>query len=120
MKKQAGVSFVTVLLVLTLIGVFAKAGIAVIPMYWDDKLLGKVLENVHESGDVNSRTRQKELKQLIEERMRSNRLNIPTEGMTVMRIQGGLLLQWEYEIRSNFMGNVDLVGRFHHEEEFNQ
>merc|ERR1711941_16351 len=105
---QAGVSFVTVLLVLSLLGVFVKAGIAIIPMYWDDKLLSKVLENVHDSGEVNSRTRQKELKQIIQSRMNSNNINIPTDGMTVKRIQGGLLLQWEYERRGNFIANIDL------------
>lgn len=119
MKKQAGISFVTVLLVLTLVGVFAKAGIALAPMYWDDKLLTKILENVHESGEVNSRTRQKELKQIIAVRMHSNRLTLPTDDMVVKRVQGGLLLQWKYEVRNNFMGNIDLVGRFYHEEEFN-
>lgn len=119
MKKQSGVSFVTVLLIVTLIGIFAKAGIAIIPMYWEDKLLGKIFENVHDSGEVDSKTRQRELKGIIEARMRSNQMNIPTDNMVVTRIQGGLLLKWDYEVRSGFFANIDLVGRFHHEEEFN-
>ena len=119
MKKQTGVSFVTVLVILTIVGVIVKAGIAVGPMYWDDKLVKTIFENIRESGEVNSRTRQKELKQMIQSRLDSNNVNIPTDGMTVKRVSGGLLLQWEYESRGNFIANIDLVGRFYHEEEFN-
>ena len=118
MKKQVGASFMTVLVILTILGVVAKAGVALVPMYWDDKLLRKILENVHESGEVNAKTRQKELKQTIQDRMQQNMLNIPVENMVVTRISGGLLLKWEYESRGNFFGNIDLVGRFYHEEEF--
>ncbi|MFL0807612.1 MAG: DUF4845 domain-containing protein [Oceanobacter sp.] len=119
MKKQAGTSFVTVLLVLTLVVFLAKIGMAVVPMYWDDKLLTKILENVHESGEIDSHTRQKQLKALVEKRMDFNSVNVSTDGMIVTRIPGGLLLKWTYEVRSPLIGNVDLVGRFHHEEEFN-
>ena len=119
MKKQTGASFATILVVITVLGIFVKAGIAVGPMYWEDKVLKTIIENVRESGEVNSQTRQKELKQIIQGRMLDNRLNIPTEGMVVKRVSGGLLLQWEYESRGTFIANIDLVGRFYHEEEFN-
>lgn len=120
MKKQAGMTIPS-MLVLAVVGIIlVKAGMAIVPMYWDDRMLGTVLNRMQQTPDERQ-TNPKALLKLIEERLSSNNLKIPTDTAKITTTAGGgLALDWEYERRDNWLGSVDIVVRFKQTKEFNK
>ncbi|MDO6682585.1 MULTISPECIES: DUF4845 domain-containing protein [unclassified Oceanobacter] len=118
MKKQAGMSFYSVIMVLVMVGVLAKAAIAVMPMYWDDRMLQQVLDTLHSSKTITATTSVKEVHKVMAARISSNNLNITIDDMVVMRTKGAVTIDWTYEVKEHFMGNLYVIGQFTHHEEF--
>ncbi|WP_369857432.1 DUF4845 domain-containing protein [Candidatus Thalassolituus haligoni] len=118
MKKQSGLSFYAVMVILLIVGVVAKAGIAIVPMYWDNRMLQQVLETMHKSKTVTGTSSVKDLHGVLAARIRSNSLNISLDGLVATRSKGVLTMDWNYEVKEHFMGNLYVVGQFSHHEEF--
>lgn len=117
MKKQQGMTIPS-LLVVGLIGILlVKAAFAVVPMYWDDRMLTTVLNKLAESRDERTQSPQA-LKKVIGERLSSNHLAIPMDKLDIGQTDGRLVMKWDYERRANWIGNIDVVARFHQQKEF--
>lgn len=118
MRKQSGMTIPSMLIVGLISLLLIKAAFAVVPMYWDDKMLSTVLNKMKTSESTKSYNSSKQLLKLIEDRLSSNNLNIPTDTAIIKVEKTGLVLDWEYERRSNWISNIDIVVRFHHQAEF--
>jgi hypothetical protein len=118
MKKQAGMSFSVMLLVMLVGGVLIKAALALGPMYWDDMLLKKIFENLHETSRIDEKTNPKEFKRILEERMDANNVDIPLDGLMFSKGPGVLRMDLEYQVSNPFFGGVEFTARFSHHEEY--
>lgn len=108
------------MLVVGLVGLLIiKAGIALVPVYWDDRMLNTVLKKTQETPEY-SGLNAKELVSLVEGLLQRNNLEIPTDDLEVkLNSSQTLELNWPYERRANWIGNIDLVVKFQHQKEFN-
>lgn len=118
MHKQKGMTIPSMLVVGLISLLLIKAAFAVVPMYWDDKMLSTVLNKMQSSPASQSINSPKQLKGLIEDRLSSNNLNISTDTAIIQPGKTGLVLDWKYERRANWIANIDIVMSFHHQAEF--
>lgn len=118
MHNQKGMTIPSMLVVGLISLLLIKAAFAVVPMYWDDKMLSTVLNKMQSSPASQSINSPKQLKGLIEDRLSSNNLNISTDTAIIQPGKSGLTLDWKYERRANWIANIDIVMSFHHQAEF--
>lgn len=118
MRKQAGMTLPSMLL-FGLVGLLLlKAAFAVVPMYWDDKMLTTVLSKMQTSSATKDNNSARKLLGLIERRLDENNLSIPTDNAIIKANKSGLTLDWQYERRANWISNIDIVVRFNQQAEF--
>ena len=81
-------------------------------------LFRSVLSKMETSEQVKTNNSPKQLKAIIEERLSSNNLAIPTDTLVINVEKTGLTLDWQYERRSNWISNIDIVVSFQQRAEF--
>ncbi|MAK92378.1 MAG: hypothetical protein CMI13_14230 [Oleibacter sp.] len=119
MRRQNGMSLSAILAVILIAGVLAKTGYALVPMYWDNRILTTVLENMKDSGEINDNTSPRAVKDILVKRMNMNHVRIAFDELSIKKGRSGRLeLDWPYERRDTWFGNVDLVVGFHQHIEF--
>ncbi|MAS24369.1 MAG: hypothetical protein CMI08_13575 [Oceanospirillaceae bacterium] len=119
MRRQNGMSLSSILALLLIAVVAAKTAYTLIPMYWDNKLLTTVLDGMKESGDISATTSPKAVKDILSQRMNMNNIRIAFDELSIKKGRSGRLeLDWPYERRDTWFGNVDLVVGFHQHIEF--
>lgn len=117
MHKQAGLTLPSMLVVGLVALLLIKAAITVVPMYWDNRMLSTLMNNMESTTDLPA-TAQGLVKQ-IDDMLGRNNLPIPTTDAKVKaHSTGGFSLDWDYERRGNWFGNVDIVVRFNQTREF--
>lgn len=118
MRKQAGMTIPSMLVVGLISLLLIKAAMAVVPMYWDDRMLSTVLNKMQASTEIKTNNSPKQLMKIIDDRLSSNNLAIPTGSAIIKTEKTGLTLEWQYERRANWVSNIDIVVSFHHRVEF--
>lgn len=120
MRQQRGMSMISLLTVLVGVGLLLKAGLSLMPMYWEHQMITTILDNMYGAPEVRAETRPSALKRIIEERLAENDILMDLSGLTLRSQQRGIELEWEYELRRNWLGNVDLVVSFSQYKDFSQ
>ncbi|WP_430459609.1 DUF4845 domain-containing protein [Thalassolituus sp. LLYu03] len=118
MRYQKGMSFSSVAALVALAAVLLKAAFTLVPMYWDNKMVSTILDTMVENGEIKDDTKPGQLKKLIEHRLSSNNLNISVAELKITEEKRGLTIDWPYEVRGTWIGEIDLVVRFHQHKEF--
>lgn len=118
MRRQSGMSFTSVAVLIVVILLVVKTAITLIPMFWDNRMLTTVLNSMQQSREVNSETSVKQFKTLLEKRLDMNGLRLSYDDMEIRKTSQGLMLNWSYEARRNWLGNIDMVARFHQQKDF--
>ena len=117
MNTQRGMTTVS-FLILVFIGIILLRGVLVVaPIYFDDTEVGIILDNMEESGKVNRLTPVREVRAELARRLMDNDINISADGVQVSRTSTALVIDWTYENRGHFLGNIDMVLTFHKHKE---
>jgi hypothetical protein len=111
--KQAGVSFISILALLVLLGFSLNFVVRIFGMHWDDRLLVTILDDLPDV--INRDSSVKDVRNLLNSRLDINRLRIPTNELVITKRKGEIKLIWNYERRDHVMSNVDIVLTFNHE-----
>jgi hypothetical protein len=119
-KKQLGLSMPGVLALMVLAIMILRAAISLIPMYWDDVMVGSILDTIQETKAISSKTSTSDAKRLLEKRFQSNNLPISTDQLEIDRSERRLVLTFTYERRDDFLSNIDFVLTFTHRKDFTQ
>jgi len=119
MRRQKGFSMILAAVWLVIIMVAIKTAYALVPVYWENRMLGTVLDGIQESDLVEDKTTVGELKKIIRKSLTTSNITIPQDQFTVQRnAEGRLEVDWPYEVRTNWFGNVDMVVSFKQYKEF--
>ncbi|MAD44187.1 MAG: hypothetical protein CMI02_19155 [Oceanospirillaceae bacterium] len=118
MHRQKGMSFTSVISLIALLVVLIKTGYELVPMYLDDQVLNGVLERMKDSGEVTHESSPRHVKSMLEKRLDMNNIQLAYDELSIKKNGNSLVLDWPYEKRSNWFGNVDLVVSFHQHVEF--
>lgn len=109
-KKQQGVTMITIALGLVLLAFFVLIAVTVWPVYMENFNVNSHLERLENDSKVKSMTKT-ELLLTIQKRLGIDDVkSVEAEDITITGEPGsGYTVEVDYEVRKEFLGNVDLV-----------
>ena len=117
MKHQQGASYIGVLVAIVGFAFLAKVAIAVWGPYFDDRMLDNQVEELLKTAPANMAPSQ--FSQQMDQRLQMNNIrDLKFDDIARVTNTDGLQVHKNYEIRKNFVMNIDLVMKF--EKEFDQ
>lgn len=110
LEKQAGVSYLGVMFIILMIGGAIKISAAIGPAYYDYFTIDKIITSLYKDGRTGSI---EDFKRALSDRFQINNIRDKTPDSFKYRMDGGaLVVELDYESRSNLVGNLDLVAHF--------
>ena len=112
-RKQGGLTFLGFLIVLVITLFFAYSAMRIIPMYLEYHALVNAMNGLVEDPRAKSYTPM-QIKQRIEDSLWASYAsnNIKRQHMKISKNSSGVNVRVAYEVRSEFLGNIDLIGTF--------
>ncbi|MEM9102169.1 MAG: DUF4845 domain-containing protein [Pseudomonadota bacterium] len=111
--KQQGITMLGLLMTLGLIGFFSLIAIKLFPLYFEGLTAKSVIRELSEDPSVATRSI-REIRKSLSARFDISQINSVKAGeVKIKTLQGGkrqVLL--DYEVRTPFLGNVDLIVKF--------
>ena len=115
--NQQGISLIAVIIGLCLIIVFTSAFVNVVPLYAENFSVKSSLTSMAEDKTTRSLNNQEIKKRLMKRLKFSGVSNVKERDIQISRSPEATVLQIAYEVRTNFLGNIDFVVKFDHKEE---
>ena len=111
MKYQRGTSYIAILVAIVGFAFLAKIAIAVWSPYWDDRVLDSQIEELIASSPKNMDAHK--FSQQMSQRLSMNNIyDMKFDEVAKVVNEGGIKVYKDYEVRKNFMMNIDLVMKF--------
>ena len=109
-KKQQGVTGITIALGLVLLSFFVLIVVTLWPVYMENFSVNSHLDRLAKDSQVKSMTRTEIFKTLQKRFGIDDVKNVKNEDITITGEPGnGYEIEVDYEVRKKFIGNVDLV-----------
>lgn len=110
-KNQQGTSYIGILLGIIALAFMLKIIVAVWPLYWDDRAIDQqIVEQIKNSpADISPAKFSSEVGKRLE---MNNIRDIKFDDIATVSTQDGLQVTKKYEVRKNFMLNIDIVLTF--------
>ncbi|NHB64984.1 MULTISPECIES: DUF4845 domain-containing protein [Acinetobacter] len=117
MKHQQGASYIGILFAIVGFAFLAKVAIAVWGPYFDDRMVDNQIEELLKSSPTNIAP--EKFRQQMGQRLEMNNIrDLKFDEIAKVTNTDGLQVHKNYEIRKNFILNIDLVMKF--EKDFDQ
>ena len=112
-RKQKGLTLVGFIIVLVIVLFFAYSAMRVVPMYLEYHALVNAMEKLQKDPLAKSMSPAK-IKQSIKMSLWASYAseNIKEKNIRISKKDGGVLVRVTYEVRKEFLGNIDLIGSF--------
>jgi Tfp pilus assembly major pilin PilA len=112
LHKQKGMTAIGWLIVLGLIAFFVMTVLRLFPMYMEYSKVASVMESLANEPGLANKTKT-EIVSLIGKRFDINDVKTVTAKQAIITKEDGLVkIKMEYERREEFLGNIDIVGKF--------
>ena len=113
LRRQHGLTLIGFIIVLVVVLFFAYAAMRVVPMYLEYHALIGAMDKLVEDPTAKSMSPAK-IKQSIKMSLWASYAsnNINEKNMFISKKDGGVVVRVAYEVRKEFMGNIDLIGSF--------
>ncbi len=109
-RAQRGVSYWGVMFGIMLAVLVIKAALVTWPAYWDNRLINTTIEErLKNSNDTNPAAFMSALEQQFS---LNNLRDIKAKDIMQVSYNGGLVVDTDYEVRKNFIANIDMVISF--------
>ena len=112
-RRQNGLTLIGFIIVLVVVLFFAYAAMRVAPMYLEYHALIGAMDKLVEDPTAKSMSPSK-IKQSIKMSLWASYAsnNINEKNIFISKKDGGVVVRVAYEVRKEFMGNIDLIGSF--------
>lgn len=111
-NKQQGLTFISWLLILAMVGLLVLVGIKITPVYLEHFAVRKTLESLKDEPLI-SRKSLREIRTMLMRRMDMNSIYDLSKDEVIIKRSGGVTtITVSYEERRNVMGNLSLVMTF--------
>lgn len=112
-KNQQGLTMISWLLVLTMVGFFIMMGMKLAPVYLQHYTIQNVLESLRKDALV-SRKPVTEIRTMLSRRLDMNSIKkLKRENVKIRRSSGITTIEVNYEERRPIAGNLDAIMTFH-------
>lgn len=112
-RKEKGLTLIGFVIVLAIVLLFAYAGMRLVPMYLEYHALVNAMQKLEKDPTAKSMPAHK-IKQSIQMSLWASYAsnNIKNEHIRISKKSDGVNVRVAYEVRKDFIGNVDLIGSF--------
>ena len=111
-NKQRGVTMVTIAAGLALLAFFVLIAVTLIPVYIENFSVSSHVSRIGKDSRTKEMSKEEVKKTLIKRLGIDDVKNVSREDISVTDIPGGYQIEVDYEVRKNFLGNVDVVVYF--------
>lgn len=112
LRKQKGISSLTVIFILISLAGFGLVGIKVVPMYMDNATINSIITGLGDQPGL-TKLNDDQLRFKIEKLFTINSIyNIDQKALVIKRDNGKLTVDFDYEVRANIYRNLDAVASF--------
>lgn len=112
MRYQKGVTGLGWIFILALIAFFVLIALKVVPVYMKSFTVSSILSDMEKEAEVRSRT-PAEILETLNKRLSINLIkDISRDEIFLESTKDAYLLELDYEVRRDFLGNIDLVFNF--------
>lgn len=123
MKKQAGMTLISWVIVLALIGFFVTLAMRLLPMYQEYYGVVQIMEGMEKEITDKQLTRQ-QVRTLLSKRFNTGYISsVKKENIELLRGKNNVHVDKiiiDYEVREPFLAHISLVGSFHIEAQAKQ
>lgn len=113
-KKQQGVTMITIVLGLLLLSFFVLIAVTLFPVYMENFNVSSHVSKLSQDANTKEMTRDEVKATLLRRFGIDDVKHVDRDDITISELEGGgYEIDVEYEVRKEFMGNVDLVIFFH-------
>lgn len=111
-SKQEGFTLVGLILVFGLIGIVTLSVLKVFPVYMEHLAVQKTMETIETDPSIKNMT-VGQIRGLFEKKLDMNQVtSISAKDAKINRSIGEITMKVEYEVRKDYIGNVDIVLTF--------
>ena len=117
LNKQRGLTMPTVAALFALLAFFVLVAVTLFPIYMEHFNVSSHIKRVGHDARMAEMSKEELRKTLLSRFGIDDVKNVERQDISITDIPGGYLIEVDYEVRKNFMGNVDIVVFFHDEQE---
>ena len=112
-RKQNGLTLIGFVIVLSIVLLFAYTAMRLVPMYLEYYALIQAMEKLEDDPMAKTMSAQK-IRQSIQMSLWASYAsnNIQDQHIRISKKSDGVNVRVAYEVRKDFLGNVDLIGSF--------
>lgn len=111
-KRQQGMTLISLILVLGLIGFFALLVLKIAPIYLDHSKITAALEAVKESVDVETKS-DYEIREMLRKRFDLNYVyDVSAQDIVITKSGNYLKVEIQYDVIKKIMGNLSVLVEF--------
>ena len=111
-KRQNGLTFISILVILIVIGFFGLLILKIGPIYLENMKVKDSLASLKADPALTSYSKAK-LRDLVDKRLEVNMVDdVSAEDITVIRKPGYVSIEIDYEVTENIFGNLDVLVYF--------
>jgi hypothetical protein len=116
-RTQRGITMLGFLITLAVVMFFLYCGMKIVPMYTEFYSVKKALAGMASEPGLSTASKEK-VRQLFMRRLNmSYALNVKQDALKIESTGDGYLLTVDYEERRDLFANLDVVGKFHAQQE---
>lgn len=116
-RKQNGMTMIGFLITLSVVMLFLFCGMKIVPMYTEYYSVKKALAGLANEPGITESSKEK-IRELFFKRLyMSYANNVKPEALKIENIDTGYRLVVDYERREQLIANLDVVGKYHAEQE---
>lgn len=108
-ERQAGLTLISMLLILSIVAFFTLAVLRLYPVYLDYFKVRSHMKSVAADPEADTYTAADIKKTLIKRFEIDNVTTVPSESVKIVSDTNKKLIEVNYEVRVNFLSNIDLV-----------
>mgnify|MGYP002712418992 CR=1 FL=1 len=116
-SKQTGLTMITWLIIIALVGIQAIMALRIIPVYLNYGTVKNIMEDLAEDPDARGKT-PREVKSLILNRLQINNLYELKKQKNAFKFKpqtDGMIVDLHYEARGPIYGNLEFIATFDHQ-----
>ena len=116
-RKQSGMTMIGFVITLGVVMFFLYCGMKVVPMYTEFYSVKKALSGLAAEPGISAKSKEQVRDLFFRRLYMSYANNVKTDALKIESTDQGLMLTVDYEQRRELLANLDVVGKFHAQQE---
>jgi len=116
-RKQNGMTMIGFLITLAVVMLFLFCGMKIVPMYSEYYSVKKALAGLANEPGITNASKEKIREMFFKRLYMSYALNVKKEAFKIDSTDTGYRIVVDYERRESLIANLDVVGKYHAEQE---